>query len=235
MAMSKGAIVGIVLGVLFVMLIGMAGIGFVGWRYYQSHMARKMASMMETPTPVPPESGTTNAPGTDATTEPTTDATSAPTAEATTEPTTEPTMAPLEETSAPVRTKGPAKKAKPATTLPPATPEPKATDEPERRPAPPKVQMLEISHVHGGFSKKACTGTLQLLDTGFKYDANTSEDDRQDHVEVRFDQVKKVEMKDPKTVEVSTTDKKWTFRGDGLVVSKLSTHLNTHSKQFAGK
>lgn len=231
MATSKGVIIGVVLAVGFVMLLGAGVVGYVGWRYYSAYTAAKMAQTAplasDTPSAPTPEAA---APA-DATPAATPDATVEPTAEPATEPATEPSAEP----AAPVRTKATRKPTRAPKTEAPATPEPEETREPERRPAAPKVQALEVSHVHGGLSKKTCTGTIQLLDTGFKYDAQTSEDDRQDHVEVRFEQVKKVEMKDPKTVEVSTTDKKWTFRGDGLVVAKIATHLNTHSKQFAGK
>jgi hypothetical protein len=149
-------------------------------------------------------------------------------AEATSEPTAEPEPA---VTEAPAATKPPAKKTRAPK---PVAEEPEATREPERKKAP-KAQVYDVSHVHGGLKKKVCSGAIELNDTGLKYDATTSEDDNLHHVEVTFSQVKKVEMKDAKNVDVATTDKKWTFRGDGLIVAKITTHLQMHKDQWAGK
>jgi hypothetical protein len=227
MAASKGLIVGIVLGVCFLICAGLGGLGYVGWRYYQ---AQKAILMPDAPPPVPemPTDMTPEPapfPEGEPTTEPTPEEAAA---EMTPEPTAEPTEEP---TAPPAKTQAPPKK-----TRTPKTPAP--TEEPEEEPvrtAPPR-KVYSISHVHGGLtSKKSCTGTLELTETGFKYDAQSSEDDREDHVEVRFGQVKKAEMKGSDSVEISTTEKKWTFRGDGLTVAKLWTHLNAHSAEFAGK
>jgi hypothetical protein len=141
----------------------------------------------------------------------------------------EATSEPAEE---PVKTAAPKKTRPPKTAQPPPTPTDEPTPEPkvER-----KVKSVDISHVHGGLSKKSCTGVMLLSDAGFKYDASSSEDDRQDHIDYRFDQIKKVEMKDGQTVEIVTVDKKWTFKGEGLLVAKIVAHLNLHQKEFAKK
>jgi outer membrane biosynthesis protein TonB len=235
---GKGLIIAIVLAVGFVLLIGTAVVGYVAWRFYAARQAAQMASdvpampdgvpveptpeyspeEMATPEGEPPVEDPAAAIA-EATEEPTPEATSEPEAEAASEPTAAPTRKPTR-----------AKTPKPATAEPTDAP----TAKPEKR-EPPKARAYDIGHMHGGLKKKMCSGTIELNDTGFKYVGTTSEDDRVDQAEYRFDQVKKVEMKDAKTVEVSTVDKKWTFRGDGLTVAKIKTHLDMRSSEFAGK
>jgi outer membrane biosynthesis protein TonB len=225
---NKGLIIGIVLALGFVLLTCAGGGIFAAYKYYWQPLAeaKKNAEAMaeatpEIPleTPADPMPEVTEAPPEAETTEGMVDATAEPTPEADA-----PTAAP---TTAPKKTKTP-KTAAPATASP--------TDEPTEAPKPVKARKaeFEISHVHGGLSKKTCTGMIELLDTGFKYEATASEDDRH-QASYTFSQIKKVEQKDYKTIEISTTDKKWTFKGEGLTIAKLTTHLNSHQNEFAGK
>jgi outer membrane biosynthesis protein TonB len=225
---SKGLIIGIVLVLGFFLVVCGGGGIFALWKYVwqPQQEARKAREAMNAPTPEVP---------TDLTPAP--DSSTPPVAE-TAAPESTPEATP--EADAPTAPPPPpppptAKKTKSPKTSAPSTAAP--TTEPTEAPKPvkPKKQEYEISHVHGGLSKKACTGMIELLDTGFKYDATASEDDRQDHASYTFSQIKKVEQKDYKTVEVSTTDKKWTFKGDGLTLAKLVTFLNGHQSEFAGK
>jgi hypothetical protein len=229
---KKGLIVGIILVVGFFLLLGTAGVGYVAWRWYAGYKAAQAGfpqppAMDATATPDPMAEATEAAPV--AAPETTEEASPEPVAvaEATAEATSEPTEAPAK-TAAPKKTRPPKTASPPPTPTDEPAPEPKA----EKKPA---VKSVDISHVHGGLSKKSCSGVMLLSDVGFKYDADSSEDDRQDHIEYRFDQVKKVEMKDGKTVEIQTVDKKWTFKGDGLLVAKVVTHLKMHEKEFAKK
>jgi outer membrane biosynthesis protein TonB len=229
---KKGLIIGVVLVLGFMFLTCGGGGGYVAWKYYWQprQEAKKMLEAMGSSTPDPssamtpaPEASTPAPAETEAapgTTGQVADATPAPTAEVS-----DATAPPPPPPAAPKKTKPP-KTAAPATKAP--------TEEPTEPPKPKKTEY-EISHVHGGLRSKACTGTIQLLDTGFKYDATSSEDDRQDHASYTFSQIKKAEQKDYKTIEISTTDKKWTFKGDGIVLAKVVTFLNGHQSEFAGK
>jgi cytoskeletal protein RodZ len=234
---NKGLIIGIVLALGFALLVCGGGGIWAGYKYYWQprEEARKALEALGSMTPVPPTDMTPTSdsymPAETETATP--DATQM--AEATMEPTVEPST-PEPATSAPdAATKVPAaKKTKAPKTAAPATEAP--TEEPTEAPKPkPRKAEFEISHVHGGLSKKSCTGMIELLDTGFKYEATSSEDDRKDSLSYSFGQIKKVEKKDYKTLEISTTDKKWTFKGDGLTLAKVYTHLDSHKNEFAGK
>jgi hypothetical protein len=230
---KKGLIIGIVLVLGFMFLTCGGGGGFVFWKYYWQprQEMKKALEAMGSSTP-DPSMATTPAP--DAATPAPMETEAAPdtstqTAEATPAPANE-----VSDATAPPPPPAAPKKTKPPKTAAPATKAP--TEEPTEAPKPkPRKAEYEISHVHGGLRSKACTGTIELLDTGFKYDASSSEDDRQDHASYTFSQIKKVEQKDYKTLEISTTDKKWTFKGDGLVLAKVVAHLNGHQSEFAGK
>ncbi len=220
---SKGLIIAIILGVGFFLMAATAVVGYVAWKYYSRHVASRSADATADTTPeIPPDAPI------EATAEPTPEV---PPVEATSEPAPEVTPEPVM-TEAPAATKAPAKKTR--APKPAATEAPEETREPERRRTV-KAQVYDISHVHGGLKKKTCSGTIELSETGIKYDAQTSEDDKEHDLEYTFGQIKKVEMKDAKTVEVSAVDKKWTFRGDGLIVAKITTHLNMHSSEFGRK
>jgi hypothetical protein len=235
MAAKKGLIVGIILVVVFFLLLGAGGVAYVGWRWYSAYKAAQTYQPPTDMTSTTPESmpDSTEAAPADATPEGEPSPSPEPevVAEATVEPAAEATSEP---TSAPAKTAAPKKTKPPKTASPPPTPTDEPTPEPkvEKKPV---VKSVDISHVHGGLSKKSCSGVMLLSDVGFKYDASSSEDDRQDHIEYRFDQIKKVEMKDGKTVEIVTTDKKWTFKGEGLLVAKVVTHLKMREKDFAKK
>jgi hypothetical protein len=241
MASKKGVIIAVVLVVGFVMLLGAAGVGFFAWKYYQSYMAARTAEGpigIEMPSDAIPDTPSEPAPIEPAST-PESEPYATPELSPTDEPTSEPAAEPAEaSTPEPVKTAAPPKKTKAPKTAAPAQ-KAVATEEPEvETPAPkraPSVPTFDLAHVHGGFSKKVCSGTVQFTETGFKYEATSSEDNKLDRAEYAFNQIKKVELKDPSTLEVATTDKKWTFRGEGLTLSKLSAHLKAHQNEWAGK
>jgi hypothetical protein len=229
MAVSKGVMITVVLGVGFVLMLGAAGVGYVGWRYYSARMAAKAlatategsempaGTVSEAPAPVATtDSGAGEQPNPET-------APPAVTAPGTSEVATAP--------PAPPPTSAATRAPKPKTSSGGGK-APKAAADSDRR-TPPKPQALDVGHVHGGLRKKTSPGVIYLLATGFKYDSQDADDDV--HIEYRFDQIKKVEIDDGTTVEVATVDKKWKFRGEGLVISKIAAHLNAHSSEFAGK
>jgi len=87
-----------------------------------------------------------------------------------------------------------------------------------------RTHFFRVTHKHGSGSvlggmisfgdgkTRGCTGTLELLDDGFRFKTEQSQDSRRDDVEFRRSQVKKVELKDQgQRVHIETTSGNFDF------------------------
>jgi HEAT repeat protein len=72
-----------------------------------------------------------------------------------------------------------------------------------------------------------CRGVLELLEDGFRFDTEHSEDSRQDHVELRRAQIKKVQIRqDGEQLHVETTNKgNWDFYGKTSDIQRIQQAL----------